>query len=176
MAIEDQYVQLVSLWKTFDSANDLSDIQDLTFQNIARSTQISKASPWDTDLAARPPLIVVQGHFEFATSPVVDETVQVWLADYGEAADEPPNSVIGGTTEAQLTNLNALYGCKLAGQGRVASTTAADNVGFTAILEWTSPQIQVLVLNNSAADNLVNSASLSWVKIWNAVYRRQIVA
>jgi len=176
MAIEDQYIQLVSLWNTFDSANDLADIEDLTFQNIARSAQVSKASPWDTDLNPRPPLIVVQAHFEFATAPVVDENVQVWLADYGEANEEAPNSIIGGTTEAQLSNLNALYGCKLAGQARVASTTAADNVGFTATLEWSSPQIQILVLNNSAADNLVNSASLSWVKIWNAVYRRQVVA
>lgn len=173
MPAEDQYIQLVSLWNTFDSANDLADIQDLTFQNIARSARISRASPWDTDLNPRPPLIVVQGHFEFASAPAIDENVQVWLADYGEAADAPPNSIIGGTTEAQLTNLNALFGCKLAGQARVASTTAADNVGFTTVLEWSSPEIQILVLNNSAADNLVNTADLSWVKIWNAVYRRQ---
>ena len=172
MAANDIYVERLARWGTWDSATNMADIQDLTFQEIARGARVAAQVGGTAEQGQGPPLIIVQGHFEFATAPVIDENVQVWLAAYGPNNDEPPNSLIASTA-AQRTNLNELFGCKFAGQGRVATVVAADNVGFTATLEWPYPHIQPLVFNNSAADNLVNTASLSWVRIWHAIMRRQ---
>ncbi len=173
MAANDIYVERLALWGTWDTAGGtMPDIQDLTFQQIARGLQVAATVGATSELGQSPPLILVEGHFVFATAPVIDENVQVWLAPYGPKNDSAPNSLLA-TTVAQRTNLFELFGCKFAGQGRAATTTAADVLGFSSVMEWPYPHIQPLVFNNSAADNLVNTALLSWVRIWHAVMRRQ---
>jgi hypothetical protein len=154
-----QAVETARTWSDL-SADELADLSSLASDGVVMG------SYWD--LGTSPRADVYEVEFEvggFATTPVVGEVVELWIAQSnattgfdGQPTTDPTDTVEGTMTIAQAEN------CTFVCAARVYSTTAADVLQKRATVRLTGRYISPVVINRTA-DALISTTLLHQITI-----------
>ena len=170
MAANDLYFErgtLIGTWDDTGTTGTLA-IRNTAAANGEHGDRIDRGgSPGDP----RPHLLLVEAGIRWVT-PVVDELASIWLCHWDEDGDDPAHPGIA-TTAASLGGVDELKGLDFVMNVIAGSTTSGDTFMSREVVAFPHKFIAPVVFNAAATSATVDTDDVSWVKIYEAVLRRQ---
>lgn len=115
----------------------------------------------DLGTGSTPGEFEVRAVVEFETAPALGETVDIWIS----TSDGTDPDGQEGTVDADLGTLESLKNMLFVGSVVVKSTTANIQHTDSFMVRIPTRYFSVVVHNNSAADNLENTANVNFINV-----------